>query len=111
VLTRGFLGHVEAPGDLGVGMPSGDQAQQFPLPGGEPGDGVAAAFGVQVGLVQVGAQQRPVPFGEVRAGPSPEDHADGAQVPGGQAQQHFVLMPHRRISSLYMPVLCHCRTE
>src|SRR5215467_15713450 len=57
VLADGFLGHSEPPGDLGVGVADGDQAQQFPMSGGELEAGAAAAFGVEVGLVQVGAQQ------------------------------------------------------
>jgi hypothetical protein len=35
----GSFRHAELVGDLGVGEPGGDQAQQFPLPGGEPGYG------------------------------------------------------------------------
>ena len=67
--AHGGLGHAEGAGNLGVGMPGSDQVQQFPLPGGELGSGVAAAFGVQVSPVQVRAQQdeqRAVALGEVR---------------------------------------------
>ena len=38
----GSLGKPEAAGDLAVGVPGGDQVQQFPLPGGELGAWVAA---------------------------------------------------------------------
>jgi len=96
VLAHGFLGHAEPAGALGIGVPGGDQAQQLPLPGGELGRWVAAAFGVQEGLVQVRAQQhqqRPVAFGEVGAGPAPQDQPQGAPVPGGQAQQHLAVKP------------------
>ena len=71
--AHGSLGYAQAAGDLGVGVPGGDQAQQVFLPGGELGDRVAAAFGVEVGLVQVRAQQhqqRAVTLGEVRPGPA-----------------------------------------
>src|SRR6516165_6219297 len=51
--AHGGLGQTEAAGDLGVGVPGGDQVQQFPLPGSELDSGVAAAFGVQVSPVQV----------------------------------------------------------
>jgi hypothetical protein len=53
-------------------MPGRDQAQEVGLPGGEPGNGVAAPLGIEIGLVQVGAQQgedRPVAVGEIRPGP------------------------------------------
>jgi hypothetical protein len=33
VFASGFLGHVEPPGDLGVGVADGDKAQQFPIAG------------------------------------------------------------------------------
>src|SRR6266487_1538377 len=56
--AHGSLGDDEKAGDLGVGVPGGEQVQQVLLPGGELGVGVAAAFGVEVGLVQVRAQQR-----------------------------------------------------
>ena len=81
-------------------MPGGDQVQQVGLPGGEPGDGVAAPLGVQIGLVQVRAQQReqrPVPLGEIRPGLAEEEHPDGPPGPGGlprrigQAQLELVL--------------------
>jgi len=50
-------------------MPGGDYPQQFSVPAGELGRACAAAFRVEVGLVQVGAQQgkqRAVVLGEVR---------------------------------------------
>ena len=50
--AHGSLGYAQAAGDLGVGVAGGDQVQQFPVPGGEPGGWVAAALGVEVGLVQ-----------------------------------------------------------
>jgi hypothetical protein len=53
--AHGGLGHAEAAGDLGVGVPGSDQLQQFPLPGGELRSGMAAAFGVQVSPVEVRA--------------------------------------------------------
>ena len=68
--AHGSLGNAQAAGDLGVGVPGGDQVQQFPLPVCELGGWVAAALGVEVGLVQVGAQhgeQVAVPAGEIRA--------------------------------------------
>ena len=37
--AHGPLGDAEAAGDLGVGVPGGDQVQQFPLAGGELGAG------------------------------------------------------------------------
>ena len=70
--AHGALRDAETAGDLGVSVPGGDQVEQVPVPGGELGDGVTATFGVQVGMVQVGAQQREqraVALGEVRAGP------------------------------------------
>jgi hypothetical protein len=76
--------------------PAATRRSSSPVPGGELGGGAAAAFGVEVGLVQVGAQQGqqcPVALGEVRPGPAAQQQADGAQGPGGQAQQHFVLDP------------------
>jgi hypothetical protein len=42
--AHGSLGQAEAAGDLGVGMPDGNQVQQVPVSGGEPGNGVAAAL-------------------------------------------------------------------
>ena len=63
-------------GDLGDGVPGGDQVQQFPLPDGELGGRVAAALGVEVGLVQVRAQhgeQVTFAVGEIRAGSADED--------------------------------------
>ena len=70
------VGNAEPAGDLGVGVPGGQQAQHVPLPGGEPGDGAAAALVIQICLVQVRAhqrEQRPVPVGEVRPGPAEEE--------------------------------------
>jgi|RhiMetdeSRZDD1v2_1073273.scaffolds.fasta_scaffold1217049_1 hypothetical protein len=55
--AHGSLGYAEPTSDLGIRVPGGDQAQQLPMPGRQPRDGAAAALGVQVGLVQVGAQQ------------------------------------------------------
>jgi hypothetical protein len=52
-----------AGGDLGVGVPGGDQAQQFPLPAGDLRCATAAALGIKIGLAHVGTQpgeQRPV---------------------------------------------------
>ena len=69
--AHGSLGDAQPPGDLGVGVTGRQQAHQLVLPGGEPGDRMAAPPGVQAGLVQVRAQQyqqRPVPLGE-RASP------------------------------------------
>ena len=54
-------------------MPGGHQTQQFRLPGSQPGDRVAAALGIQVGLVQVWAQQRehrPVPAAPATTAPA-----------------------------------------
>src|SRR5580693_1802805 len=98
----GSLSHAQAAADLGVGVPGGQQAQQLPLPGGEPGDGIAAPLGLQVGLAQVRAQQRehrPVPLGEIRPGPAVEVQPDvplgpGAQLRGiVQAQLKLMLYP------------------
>jgi hypothetical protein len=33
MLAHGFFCHAEPSADLGVGVPGGDQVQQFPLPG------------------------------------------------------------------------------
>jgi hypothetical protein len=44
------------PGDLGVGVPRGGQAQQFPVPGSQRQGAVAAALGIQMSLVQVRTQ-------------------------------------------------------
>jgi hypothetical protein len=52
--AHGSLRYTELPGDLAVGVPGGDQAQQFPLPGRQLRDWMTAALGVEVGLVQVG---------------------------------------------------------
>jgi hypothetical protein len=67
------FGHADPAGDLGVGVTSGDHAQQFQLPGGQLRRGVAALFRIKVSLVQVGAQQcqqRTLTFGEVATGPA-----------------------------------------
>jgi hypothetical protein len=97
---------LEAAGDLGVGVPGGDQVQQVFLPGGELGDGVAAVFGVEVGLVQVRAQQhqqRAVTLGKVRPGPAGEDQPRGPPRPKGwprrfgQAQLEPLLQPLRPV--------------
>lgn len=98
--AHGALRQVQAPGDLGIGVPARDQAQQVRLPRGEPGPLGAAALGVQVGLVQVRAdqgEQGPVAFGEVRSGKAEQVQPDGpagpAAGPGwlGQAQLGEVL--------------------
>ena len=76
VLAHGSLGHADPAGDLAVGVPGGDQVQQFPVPGGELRCAATAALRVNIGLVQVGAQQGEqvaVPLGEVRAGPAEEE--------------------------------------
>src|SRR5262249_49098421 len=86
VRAHGSLGYAQAAGDLGVSVPGGEQGQEFPVPGGDAGDWVAAALGVEVGLVQVRAQhgeQVAVAFGEVRAGPADEDQPQGPPGPGG----------------------------
>jgi hypothetical protein len=75
VCAHSSLGYAQAAGDLGVGVPGGEQAQQFPVPTGELRDR-AAAFGVEIGLVQMRAQQyqqRPVMLGNspFRSWPSP----------------------------------------
>jgi hypothetical protein len=70
VLADGAFGDVELPGELRVGVTGRDEIQELPLPGRELGAGVAAAFGVAIGLVQVGAQQgeqRAVRLAEVTA--------------------------------------------
>ena len=83
-------------------MPGRQQAHQVVLPGGEPGDRMAAPLGVQAGLVQVRAQQcqqRPVPLGEVRAGAAVQDQPHILLGPGdrlrelGQGQEEMVLYP------------------
>jgi hypothetical protein len=51
--AHGSLGDAEPPGDLAVGVPGRQQARQVVLAGGEPGYGVAAAFGIHVGLVKL----------------------------------------------------------
>jgi hypothetical protein len=55
VPADGAFGDIEPPGDLSVGVPGGDEIQWLPLPEGEIGAGLPTAFGVEVGLVQVGA--------------------------------------------------------
>jgi hypothetical protein len=85
--AHGSLRYAQTAGDLGVGVPGGQQVQQVFLPRGEPGHRMAAPLGIQKGLVQVRAQQRehrPVPFGEIRPGPAVEVQPDGA--PGSSAQ-------------------------
>ena len=65
VLAYGSFGDAEPSADLGIGVAVGDQVQQVPVPRGELGNRTATPFGVQVGLVKVGAQQgeqRPVTF-------------------------------------------------
>jgi hypothetical protein len=65
-------------------VPGGQQVQQVLLPRGEPGDRVAAPLSVEVGLVQVRAQQRedrPVPVGEVQPGPAEKVQPDGPAGP------------------------------
>jgi hypothetical protein len=87
--AHGGLGQAEAAGDLGVGVPGGDQVQQFPLPRGEPGSGVAAAFGVQVSPVQVRTQQGKqgaVALGEVRPGPADDQPALRPKPGAGQGK-------------------------
>ena len=76
VLAHSSLGQAQVAGDLGVGAPSGHQAQQFPLAGGQFGGASAALLGLKVGLVQVRAQQREqgtVAFGEVRSWPAGQE--------------------------------------
>jgi len=100
VCADGALRQAESPGDLGVGQPARDQVQQLPVPRGELGDGVAAAFGIEVGLVQVWPQQREqgaVGLGEVGTGPPEEEQpqgpagAGGLTAPGRQGQHQLVL--------------------
>jgi hypothetical protein len=70
-------------------VPGRDQAQQVILPGGKPGNGVAAPLGIQLGLVQMRPdqrEQRPVPLGKSGPGsrkkysrmvrPGPTVHGD-----------------------------------
>jgi hypothetical protein len=98
VLAHGFLGHVEPPGDLGVGVAGGDQAQQFPMAGGELGGRAPLAFGVEVGLVQVGAQQGQqvaVAVGEIWTGITAKPEPQRPSGPGGQAQPEHVLQSQR----------------
>ena len=87
-------------------MPVGGQAQQVSLPRGERGGRRSAAFGVEVGLVEVGpyqGEQGPVPFGEVRAGEAeeaqPDAPAGSAARPRrfGQAELEVVLQALRRV--------------
>ena len=76
VATYGSLGNAESAGDLSVGVPGGEPAQQVLLPRGEPGSGTTEPFGVEVGLVHMRTQQReqlPVALGEVRARPAEEE--------------------------------------
>src|ERR1700678_1396297 len=84
--AHGSLGYAQAAGDLGVGVPGGDQVQQLLLPGCELGGGVATALGVEVCLVQVRAQygqQVAMTAGEIRAGPAEEDQPQRPSRPGG----------------------------
>jgi hypothetical protein len=52
------LGDAQAAGDLGVGVPGSQQAQQVLLPGGEPGHRVTAPLRVQAGAY-IGARISP----------------------------------------------------
>jgi len=90
------------------------------MPGRQPRDGAAAALGVQVGLVQVGAQQcqqRAVTPGKIRARPAVEDRPHGPPRPGGpagplgQGQNELMLPSQQPEKSQYMPALCHCLAE
>jgi hypothetical protein len=67
---------------------------------------VAAPFGIQVGVVQMGAQQREqraITLGEVRAGPAEEEQPHGPPTPlgspwrFGQAQLELMLDPLRPV--------------
>jgi len=68
VIVAGVSG--KPTGNLAVGVAYGDEPQQLALPRGEAGLAAAAAFGIEVGMVQVRAQQRqqcPVALGELPA--------------------------------------------
>jgi hypothetical protein len=74
--------------------------QQFLLSGCEPGAWVAAAFGVEVGVVQVRAlhgEQVMVAAGKIRARPAHEDQAQappgsgGPPGGGGQVRKALIL--------------------
>ena len=60
------------------------------MPGGETGDGMAAPFAIQVGLVQVRAQKRehcPVAIGEIRSARAEKEQPDGPAGPDGQPRR------------------------
>jgi hypothetical protein len=56
--TNGPLGQSQLAGDLGVGVPGGNEAQEIPMPGSELGNGAASTFRIEIGLVEMGTQQR-----------------------------------------------------
>jgi hypothetical protein len=98
VSSDGAFGQAEPPGDLGVGMPGGEQVKQLPVRGGEHRDGMTAAFGVEVGRAQMRAQQGEqvaVGLGEVTARPAEQEQPQGAagNLAGarGQGQHELVL--------------------
>jgi hypothetical protein len=100
--VRGSLGDPEAPGDLDVRVPGGNQPQQVFLPGCELSAGIAAPLGVQVGPGRVRAQQREhfsVTFGEVRSSPTEKEHPGRPAEPRsqprwiGQEQLELMLDP------------------
>ena len=70
VLADGAFGDAEPPGDLRVGVPGSGEVQQLPLPGCEIGARLPPSFGVEIGLMQVRAEQgeqRAVRLAEVTA--------------------------------------------
>ena len=56
-LGNGVHGNEQPAGDVGVALPSGYQAEQFPLSGGPLGYGITGAFPLLEQLVEVRAKQ------------------------------------------------------
>jgi len=80
------FGDGQAARDLTVGVTGGDQSQQLPLPRGELRYGASTTPLLAVGVVEMGAEQREetsLTWGEVRAGPAPEQQPENTAGPAG----------------------------
>src|SRR2546423_5185207 len=92
------FGDGQAARDLTVGVTGGDQSQQLPLPRGELRYGASTTPLLAVGVVEMGTEQHEetsLTWGEVRAGPAPEQQPENTAGPAGEAQHHFALHAHR----------------
>jgi hypothetical protein len=68
----------QLPGDLRVRVAGGDEDHEFVLTWRESGEGMAATFGVQIGLMKMGPKQRehvPVTIAEVHSGLAEEEQS------------------------------------